>query len=118
MSGTSTMQEVGVGGEESQIVIALLVKTLSYGLHDCGCRVEEQEVFLFRTFQTVGPEQQLTTGWTVRGSYPSGGEIFLTRLNRPWAHEASCALGTGSLSRRLSDWGVSFTTHSHLVPKL
>jgi len=26
----------------------------------------------------------LATGWTVRGSNPGGGEIFLTRPDRPW----------------------------------
>jgi hypothetical protein len=28
--------------------------------------------------------ETLTTGWTVRGSNPGGGEIFRTRLDRPW----------------------------------
>ena len=28
--------------------------------------------------------QRLATGWTVRGSNPRGGEIFLTSLDRPW----------------------------------
>jgi hypothetical protein len=28
--------------------------------------------------------QRLTTGWTVRGSNPGGGEIFLTRPDRTW----------------------------------
>jgi hypothetical protein len=28
--------------------------------------------------------QQLTTGWTVRGSNSGGGEIFFTRPDRPW----------------------------------
>jgi hypothetical protein len=42
--------------QEVQTVIALLVKTLSNGLRDCGCtRVEGQEIFLFCTDQTVGP---------------------------------------------------------------
>ena len=27
---------------------------------------------------------RLATGWTVRASNPSGGEIFLTRSQRPW----------------------------------
>jgi len=27
---------------------------------------------------------RLTTGWTVRGSNPGGGEIFRTRPDRPW----------------------------------
>jgi hypothetical protein len=28
--------------------------------------------------------ERLTTGWTVRGSNPIGGEIFPTRPHRPW----------------------------------
>ena len=28
--------------------------------------------------------QRLTTGWKVRGSNPAEGEIFRTRLDRPW----------------------------------
>jgi hypothetical protein len=31
----------------------------------------------------------LTTGWTVRGSNPGGGEIFRTRPHQPWDHPAS-----------------------------
>ena len=42
---------------------------------------------------------QLATGWTVRGSNPSGpGEIFRTRPDPPWAHPGSYTIGTGSLS--------------------
>ena len=37
--------------------------------------------------------QRLATGWTVRGSNPGGGEIFLTC---PEAHPASYTMGTGS----------------------
>ena len=29
--------------------------------------------------------QRLATGWTIRGSNPCGGEIFLTRQARPWS---------------------------------
>jgi hypothetical protein len=39
--------------------------------------------------------QRLATGLTVRGSNPGGGEIFRTRPDRPWAHPASCTMGTG-----------------------
>jgi hypothetical protein len=35
-------------------------------------------------------------GWTVRGSNPSGGEIFRTLPDWSWAHAASCTMGTGS----------------------
>ena len=33
--------------------------------------------------------QQLATGWTFQGSNPSGGKIFCTRPDQPWAHPAS-----------------------------
>ena len=60
-------------------MIALLVKTLSYGLHDWGCGVDGQEIFLFYTEKTVGPGY----GLDGPGSNPSGGEIFLVRSDRP-----------------------------------
>jgi hypothetical protein len=31
-----------------------------------------------------GSSVGITTGWTVRGLNPGGGEIFSTRLDRPW----------------------------------
>jgi hypothetical protein len=37
---------------------------------------------------------RLATGWTVRGLNPGGG----SRPDRPWAHPASCTMGTGSFS--------------------
>jgi hypothetical protein len=44
--------------------------------------------FLSIYYQNVGrvaqSVQQLATGWTVRGSNPSGGKIFHTRPDRPW----------------------------------
>ena len=40
--------------------------------------------------------QRLAMGCTVRGSNPSGGEIFRTCPDRPGAHPASCTMGTGS----------------------
>jgi hypothetical protein len=38
----------------------------------------------------------MTTGWTVRGSNPGGGEFFAHVQTGPGAHPASCAMGTGS----------------------
>jgi hypothetical protein len=38
---------------------------------------------------------RLATGWTVRGSNPSGGEIFSSLQTGPVAHPASCTMGTG-----------------------
>ena len=40
--------------------------------------------------------QLLATGWTVRGSNLSGGEIFRTIQTGPGAHPDSCTMGTGS----------------------
>jgi hypothetical protein len=31
-----------------------------------------------------GVAQRLSTGWTVRGSNPAGGEVFRTCPDRPW----------------------------------
>jgi hypothetical protein len=32
----------------------------------------------------MGRDSSLVTGWTLRGSNPVWGEIFRTRLDRPW----------------------------------
>jgi hypothetical protein len=40
----------------------------------------------------------LATGWTFRGSNPSGDEIFRTRPERPWGPPLSCTMGTGYFS--------------------
>jgi len=39
-------------------------------------------------------------GLTVRGSNPSGGEIFRTCPDWPWGPPATCTVGNGFLSRR------------------
>jgi hypothetical protein len=49
----------------------------------CGCSV----IFLAYLTMWAGVAQsisRLATGWTVWGSNPGGGEIFLIRLDRPW----------------------------------
>jgi len=56
------------------------------------------------------------TGWTVRGSNPSGGEIIRTSPDRPWGPPASCTIGTGSFPGVKSDWGVTLTRHPLLMP--
>jgi hypothetical protein len=43
--------------------------------------------------------QRLARGWTVRGSNPGGGEVFLTGPDRPEVHPASLQWVPG-LSRR------------------
>jgi hypothetical protein len=53
----------------------------------------------------------MTTGWTVRGSNPGGGENFRTRPDRPGAHTASCTMGTGSIPRvKRPERGADHTT--------
>jgi hypothetical protein len=42
------------------------------------------------------PVLRLTTGWTVRGSNPGGGEIFPHVQTCPGTHPASCTMGTAS----------------------
>jgi len=36
----------------------------------------------------------------------------------PEAYPPSCTMGTGSLPRGWSDWGVALIMHPHLAPKL
>jgi hypothetical protein len=45
------------------------------------------------------------------------GEIFRSRPDRPWAHPASCRMGTGSLSWEQSGRGVALTRRPHLTPR-
>jgi len=55
-------------------------------------------------------------GWTVQGSNPAGGEIFCTCPDRPWAHPASCSMGTGSFPGVKSGRGGTLTPHPLLLP--
>jgi hypothetical protein len=89
----------------------------------CGCRsvcLKRQPYGFLENLQekTVGRVAQsverLATGWTVRGSNPSGGEIFRTG---PGAHPASCTMGTGSYPRVESGRGVTLTPLLLLVPR-
>ena len=57
--------------------------------------------------------QRLAKGWTVRGSNPSGGEIFRTRPDRPWGPRSLLYMGTGSLSRGYNGRGRGV---DHLPP--
>jgi hypothetical protein len=52
--------------------------------------------YMYRQSESV---ERFASGWTVRGSNPSGGDIFRTRPDRPWGPQNSCTVGTGSLSR-------------------
>jgi hypothetical protein len=54
----------------------------------------------------------LTTGWTVPGSNFGEGEFFRTR---PYWPTKSCAVGTGSVSRR---GGLALTAHHYLYLRL
>ena len=67
---------------------------------------------LFRITGSLGLGS-LSTGWTVRGSNPGGGEIFRAC---PGAHPASCTMGTGSFPGVKSGRGVTLTPHPLPVP--
>ena len=60
--------------------------------------------------------QRLTTGWTVRGSNPGGGEIFRTCLDRPWGSLSLLYNAYRSFPGLKSGRGVTLTPHSLLVP--
>jgi hypothetical protein len=57
----------------------------------------------------------LATGWTVRGSKPSGGKISASVKTGPGAHPASCPMGTCSCPGVESGRGVTLTPHPLLV---
>ena len=48
------------------------------------------------------------------GIHPSWRETFRTRPYWPWNPLAACKMGSGSLSRGLSDRGMMLTTHPNL----
>ena len=51
--------------------------------------------------------QRLATRWTVRGSNPGGGEIFRTRLDRPWGPPISLyngVLGLFPSGKEAGEW--------------
>ena len=50
---------------------------------------------------TVVPPSFTMTGWTVRSSNPSRGELFLTVQNSPQAYPPCNTMGTGSFARVL-----------------
>jgi hypothetical protein len=49
---------------------------------------------------------------------PVGARFFAAVQTGTEAHPTSCTMGTGSLSRGKSGWGVELTSHPHLVPGL
>jgi len=53
---------------------------------------------------------KLTTGWTVQDQIPVGTR-FSARPGRPWAHPASCTMGTGSFPGVKCGQSVLLTTH-------
>ena len=60
---------------------------------------------------------RLATGWTVRGSNPSGGEIFHTCPDRPWGPPSLLYNGYRLFPLGVkSGWGVTLTPHPLLVP--
>ena len=58
----------------------------------------------------------MATGWTVRGSNPGGGEIYLPVQTSPGAHPASCTMGTVSFPGVKSGRCVTLTPHPILMP--
>ena len=57
-----------------------------------------------------------TTGWTVRGSNPGGGEIFRTCPDRPWGPPSLLYNGHRVYRGVKSGRGVTLTPHPLLVP--
>jgi hypothetical protein len=51
-----------------------------------------------------------------RDRIPVGGENFRTCPDRPWAHPASCTMGTGSFPGLNSGRGVTLAPHPLLLP--
>jgi hypothetical protein len=56
-------------------------------------------------------------GWTVRGSNPGGGEIFRTRLDRPWGPPSLLYNGYRVFPGGKSGRGVVLTTHPLLATR-
>jgi len=52
----------------------------------------------------------------VGGSNPGGARFSAPVQTGPGAHPASCTMGTRSFLGVKSDWGVTLTPHSLLVP--
>ena len=69
--------------------------------------------FVCRVAQSV---EQLTTGWTVRGSNPGKGEIFRTCPDRPWGPPSLLYNAYPVLHGGKSGQGVMLTPHPLLVP--
>jgi hypothetical protein len=61
-------------------------------------------------------EDKLATGWTVRGSNPSGDEIFRTCPDRPWGLPSLLYNGYRVFPGVKSGRGVTLTPHPLLVP--
>ena len=72
------------------------------------------------TYSPLGPGSSvgIATGYGLDGSgiESQWGEIFRTCSDRPWAHPASCTMGTGVFPEVKSGRGETLTTHSLLVP--
>jgi len=89
----------------------------------CACIIVSC-VINFRVYfstQTAGIAQSVwrpAMGWAVRGSYPTGREIFRTRQEYPRRHPASCSIGTGFLGRGKNGESMMLTTYPLLAPGL
>ena len=78
-----------------------IVQTVVIGSAVYNCQNYLEIKFRFFSFyQYFGITQlvkQLAKGRIVWGSNPSGGDIFYTHLDQPWAHPASYTNGTESV---------------------
>ena len=60
----------------------------------------------------------ISAGWTVRESIPGWGEIFRTRLDRPWGPHSFLCNGYRLFFPEVKRPGRSVITHYHLAPRL
>jgi hypothetical protein len=79
-----------------------------------SCNVVYVLVFA-HTFNEMTNYLRLATGWTVRGSNPSGARFSAPVQTGPATHSASCIVGTGSFPGVESGRGVTLTPHPLLV---
>jgi hypothetical protein len=58
----------------------------------------------------------MATGRKVRETNSGGGEIFRTRLDRPWAHTTYCIIFTGSFLGGKAAEALCCVPSSYLLP--
>jgi hypothetical protein len=70
----------------------------------------------FLTCDTIYNDMWLATGWTVRGSNPSGARFFVPVQTGPGAHPGFSTIGTVSFPGVKSGRGMTLIPHSLIVP--